>query len=144
MNLMIKKWKEVNNSYNKSTYYIIKNNMKNINIIPLDKNKEKSDPIIYIKREIEIHLQDLGALLDERDKILSNVTNVDVAKKYKNANAIETKLNSLQSDLAKLKQEISIIKKNKSKNKNNHNIERLEDLLNSFGEQYEHYKVIKK
>ena len=50
------------------------------------------------------------------------MTNVDVAKKYKNANAIETKLNSLQSELGKFKQEIAVIKKNKSKNKGNHNM----------------------
>lgn len=81
--------------------------------------------------------------MDEREKILSNVTNVDVAKKYKNANAIETKLNSLQSELGKFKQEISVIKKNKSKNKGNHNIERLEDFYANFGDQYEHLKVNK-
>ena len=88
-------------------------------------------------------MQDLVVLLDERDKILSNVTNVDITKKYKNANAIETKLNTLQSELGKFKQEISIIKKNKSKNKGNHNIERLEDMLNNFGDQYENLKVKK-
>jgi cob(I)alamin adenosyltransferase len=86
-------------------------------------------------------IQDLNVLLDERDKILSNVTNVDVAKKYKNSMAIETKLNSLQSELGKFKQEIAVIKKNKSKNKGNHNIDRLEDMLNNYGEQYEHLKV---
>ena len=91
---------------------------------------------------MEILIQDIGALLDERDKILSNVTNVDVAKKYKNANAIETKLNTLQSELGKFKQEVSSMKKNKSKNKGNHNIERLDNMLNNFGEQYEHLKVI--
>jgi transcriptional regulator of NAD metabolism len=127
MNLMIKKWKEVN---------------KILNCIKLDKNKEKTDPVLYIKREMEILIQDIGALLDERDKILSNVTNVDVAKKYKNSNAIETKLNTLQSELGKFKQELSSMKKNKSKNKGNHNIERLDDMLNNFGEQYGHLKVI--
>lgn len=52
------------------------------------------------------------------------------------------KLNSLQSEIGKFRQEIASMKKNKSKNKGNHNLERLDSFLNNFGEQYEHLKVI--
>lgn len=62
-------------------------------------------------------------------------------KKYRNKQAIEEKLNTLQYEIQLFKQEIDSLKKNKSKNKFNYNIDVLTDMLKNFGDQYTYQKV---
>lgn len=106
------------------------------------KNEEKLDPLQKIRRDISILIVDIDTLLEERDKIPIDSTGVDfVQKKYRNQNSIENKLSELKNEIDKFSQEITSMKKNKSKNKLNYNIQQLEDHLRNYGEQYDERRV---
>lgn len=100
------------------------------------------DPLQRIRRDISILIVDIDTLLEERDKIPMDSAGADVIqKKYRNQNAIENKLGDLKNEIDKFSQEITSMKKNKSKNKLNYNIQQLEDHLKNYGEQYEERRV---
>lgn len=100
------------------------------------------DPLQRIRRDISILIVEIDTLLEERDKITMESGGADVVqKKYRNQNAIENKLNELKNEIDKFSQEITSMKKNKSKNKLNYNIQQLEDHLKNYGEQYDERRV---
>jgi len=101
------------------------------------------DPLQKIRRDISIFIVDIDTLLEEREKIPIESTGADyVQKKYRNQNAIENKLSQLKNEIDKFSQEITSMKKNKSKNKLNYNIQQLEDHLSNYGEQYDERRVL--
>lgn len=106
------------------------------------KNEEKLDPLQKIRRDISALVIDIDTLLDERDKIPLDAVGAEaVNKKYRNQNTTENKLSELKYEIDKFAQEITSMKKNKSKNKSNYNISLLEEQLKNFGEQYEERRV---
>jgi len=108
------------------------------------KNEEIKDPLQLIKRDISILIFDIDTLLEERDKIPIDSATADIIqKKYRNQNAIENKLSQFYGEIDKFCQEIESMKKNKSKNKLNYNIQQLDDHLREYREKYDERRVNK-
>lgn len=87
-------------------------------------------------------IKEIYALLDEKEKIPINSNNADdVKKQHLNNNKISEKLNMFHEELNKFTQEVESLKKNKKKNKNNYNLDKLSEKLTLYRESYELQQV---